>query len=183
MGVPPARSLMNAEDIHTCLERLADEISSRHTADGAQLALIGIQRRGVHLARRLGRLLRQRLGVSLPEGVLDINLYRDDWTTLGPRAVVGRTALDFAVQGRIILLVDDVLYTGRTVRAAMEALADYGRPRKMELVVLADRGGRELPIHADYVAERIVAGPDERVDVLLEEQDGRDEVLLRKKNS
>ena len=171
---------MGAEEIQSHLERLADEIRGRCAGDSELLALIGIRRRGVYLARRLGAILRCRLDRDLPEGALDINLYRDDWTTLGPRAVVGRTVLDFEVNGRIILLVDDVLYTGRTVRAAMEAMADYGRPRRMDLVALVDRGGRELPIHADYTGRAVSAAQDERVDVLLSELDGRDEVILRK---
>ncbi|MCL1889662.1 MAG: bifunctional pyr operon transcriptional regulator/uracil phosphoribosyltransferase PyrR [Desulfovibrionaceae bacterium] len=173
--------LMDAEEISFCLERLALEVRSRRGADGAPLALVGIRRRGVYLADRLGRLLHGQLGLDLlPAGVLDINLYRDDWSTLGPRAEVGRTTLDFEVNGSSILLVDDVLYTGRTTHAAMEALADYGRPRRLELLVLVDRGLRELPIQADYIGLKAETLPDERVDVHLQELDKEDRVVLRR---
>jgi pyrimidine operon attenuation protein/uracil phosphoribosyltransferase len=173
--------IMNAQEIQDCLNRLADEILAKHQNSG-RLALIGVQRRGVYLAYRLNVILQQCLGHQVASGILDITLYRDDWTTLGARALVGRTALDFDVNGMDIVLVDDVLYTGRTIRAAMEALVDFGRPRKMELLALVDRGLRELPIHADYVGITLKTSPDERVDVLLHELDGVDEVDLRKQD-
>ena len=175
-----SRLLMDDRAMAQKLEILADEILARHPK-GESLALVGIQRRGVFLAQRLGGILRDRLGHGLPYGILDINLYRDDWTTLGSRAVVGRSLLNFDINGQQLVLVDDVLYTGRTIRAALEALADFGRPRKIELLALVDRGHRELPIQADYVGERFETTREERVDVLVKELDGEDKVIVRKK--
>ena len=169
--------IMDGNELVSTLARLAQELLKRHN-NCRKLAIVGIQRRGVFLASRLKALLDKELGSKVSEGGLDINLYRDDWTTLGPRAVVGRTMLDFDVNDSELVLVDDVLFTGRTIRAALEALADFGRPRKVELLVLVDRGHRELPIHADYIGKTIQTERDERVDVMLSELDGRDEILL-----
>lgn len=169
--------IMDGNELASALARLAGELLKRY-ADCRKLAVVGIQRRGVFLASRLKTLLDKELGRNVPEGVLDINLYRDDWTTLGPRAVIGRSMLNFDVNDSELVLVDDVLFTGRTIRAALEALADFGRPRKVELLALVDRGHRELPIHADYIGKTIHTEHDERVDVMLSELDGRDEVLL-----
>lgn len=175
-----SRPIMDEREMTAKLESLAGEILDRHPG-GVNLGLIGIQRRGVFLSQRLGAILENRLGRSIPYGILDINLYRDDWTTLGPRAVVGRSLLNFDVNGLDLVLVDDVLYTGRTVRAALEALADFGRPGKIELLALVDRGHRELPIQADYVGLRLETARAEQVDVLVRELDGEDRVLLRRK--
>jgi pyrimidine operon attenuation protein/uracil phosphoribosyltransferase len=179
--------IMNAEEINATLERLAEQLLQKHP-QGDKLALIGIQRRGVFLASRLAKKLDQKLQnktcqdkTSLhktPLGILDIGLYRDDWTTNDFRPIVRSTLLDFDVQGLNLVLVDDVLFTGRTVRSALEALADFGRPNKVELLVLIDRGHRELPIQANYAGKSIETTRDEQVDVLLEELDGKDEVLL-----
>lgn len=177
-----ARQIMDEKEIARRLESLADAILARHPG-GERLAIIGIQRRGVFLAQRLGAILQNRLGRSIPDGILDINLYRDDWTTLGSRAVVGRTLLNFDVNGQELILVDDVLYTGRTIRAALEALADFGRPAKIELLALVDRGHRELPIQPDYAGLSLETSREERVDVLLSELDGQDRVLIRQNNS
>lgn len=174
------RLIMDEKAVAQKLELLAGEILSRHPG-GKNLCLVGIQRRGVFLAGRLGEILQSRLGRSIPSGTLDINLYRDDWTTLGPRAVVGQSLLNFDVNGQDLVLVDDVLYTGRTIRAALEALADFGRPRRIELLVLVDRGHRELPIQADYVGLKLDTERAEQVDVLMSELDGEDKVVLRKK--
>lgn len=170
--------LMNNAAIDAALQSIAEAILRRHE-DTSRLAVVGIQRRGVFLASRLKSILDKKLGCSIPEGMLDINLYRDDWTTLGPRAVVGRTLLNFDIAGKDLVLVDDVLFTGRTIRAALEGLASFGRPRKVELAVLIDRGHRELPIHADYTGQSVTTRRDDRVDVMLTELDGRDEVLHR----
>lgn len=143
-----------------------------------EVVLVGIQRRGVQLAERLGKAIADAEGVELPQGALDITLYRDDLQTIGPVPVVGRTVLPWDLEGRQVVVVDDVLYTGRTVRAALDELADFGRPARIALAVLIDRGGRELPIHADVVGKEIEAGPDERVDVMLEEVDGRNAVVI-----
>ena len=171
--------IMDAAGIDRCLEDLAAQVAATAPAAG-KLAVIGIQRRGVFLASRLALLLEKKLGQSVPQGELDINLYRDDWTTLGQQPVVGRTKLNFDVRGMNLLLVDDVLFTGRTIRAALEALTDFGRPNKVELLVLVDRGHRELPIQADYAGKTLKTERSERVDVMLRELDGSDEVVLRK---
>jgi pyrimidine operon attenuation protein/uracil phosphoribosyltransferase len=142
------------------------------------LVLVGIQRRGVELAERLARLIEREEGVSVPRGALDITLYRDDLEVVGPRPVIGETRLPGDLTDKHVVIVDDVLYTGRTVRAALDELADFGRPKRISLCVLVDRGGRELPIQADVVGKVAKIGPGERVDVLIEEQDGKDEVIV-----
>jgi pyrimidine operon attenuation protein/uracil phosphoribosyltransferase len=158
------------------LARMATEIIER--AQGTEgLVLVGIQRRGVELAARLRALIAQSEGVQVPWGKLDITLYRDDLQTVGPRPVVGETSLP-DLDGRTVAIVDDVLYTGRTVRAALDECSDFGRPRRILLCVLIDRGGRELPIQADIVGRKVSAGPGDRVDVLVSELDGRDAVEL-----
>jgi pyrimidine operon attenuation protein/uracil phosphoribosyltransferase len=156
---------------------MADEIVELNAGtDG--LVVVGIQRRGVQLASRIGAEIREREGVDVPRGALDITLYRDDLQTIGPRPVVGATDLPWELDGRRVVIVDDVLYTGRTVRAALDELADFGRPARIALAVLVDRGGRELPIHADVVGKRVDVAPHQRVDVLVEELDGRDAVVV-----
>ncbi len=142
------------------------------------MVLVGIRRRGVELAERLARRIAEREGREIPRGALDITLYRDDLQTIGPRPVVGETQLPLDLNGRCVVIVDDVLYTGRTVRAALDLLADFGRPSRIGLCVLVDRGGRELPIQADIVGEVVDAAHGDRVDVQLTEIDGRDAVEL-----
>jgi pyrimidine operon attenuation protein/uracil phosphoribosyltransferase len=141
------------------------------------LALIGIQRRGVELAERVARLISDREGADVPRGAMDITLYRDDLQTVGPRPIVGETRIPFDMGGLCVVIVDDVLYTGRTVRAALDQLADFGRPSRIGLAVLVDRGERELPIQADIIGQSVNA-PGKRVDVLVSELDGRDAVEL-----
>jgi len=174
------RVIMGREDMARTLERLACQVLERHgTCAGTRktdLLLLGIQRRGADLARRLVALLEQRGGCSVPLGTLDINLYRDDWTSLSAVPAVGASSIPVPLEGRHVLLVDDVLFTGRTVRAALEAILDYGRPTAVELMVLVDRGHRELPIQADYVGRTVETARAEHIHVLLEERDGRDEV-------
>lgn len=167
--------LLQREEIHRTLERLAYQILERH--GNTPVVLVGIQRRGVDLAKRLQSLLTQKLQRPVSLGTLDINLYRDDWTRLVDKPLITSSRLP-AVDDAIIILVDDVLYTGRTIRAALEALLDYGRPRKVELLVLVDRGHRELPIHADYVGRHFNTSCTEHIHVLLEERDGREAVVL-----
>ena len=158
------------------LARMATEIIERaHGTDG--LVLVGIQRRGVELAARIRALIAQSETVQVPLGKLDITLYRDDLQTVGPRPVVGETSLP-DLDGRTVAIVDDVLYTGRTVRAALDECSDFGRPRRILLCVLIDRGGRELPIQADIVGTSVSTGPGDRVDVLVSELDTRDGVEL-----
>jgi Pyrimidine operon attenuation protein/uracil phosphoribosyltransferase len=145
------------------------------------LALLGIQRRGVVIAARIREVLEKRLGHKLPFGELDINLYRDDWTTLDSQPVIGPTNIPFDLSLYEVLLVDDVLFTGRTVRAALEAMGDHGRPQKVELLALIDRGHRELPIQADFVGKVIQTRRNDHVDVSVVEVDGNDEVFLSQK--
>ncbi len=171
------RQIMNAEDIRRATVRISHEIVESHAGtDG--LALVGIQRRGVPLARRIAAAIRNSEGVSVPVGALDITFYRDDLSLIAHQPVVKGTDLDFDPNGRTIVLVDDVLYTGRTVRAAMDALADFGRPQAIRLAVLVDRGHRELPIRADHVGRNVPTSRDEVVHVLLDETDGEDAVEI-----
>jgi pyrimidine operon attenuation protein/uracil phosphoribosyltransferase len=142
------------------------------------LVLIGIQRRGVELAERIARLIEEEEGVVVPRGALDITLYRDDLETVGTRPVVGETHLPGDLTGKHAVIVDDVLYTGRTIRAALDELVDFGRPQRISLCVLVDRGGRELPIQADIVGKAIRTAPGDRVDVKITELDGEDQVEL-----
>jgi len=142
------------------------------------LVLVGIQRRGVELAERLARLIEQEEGVTVGRGAIDITLYRDDLELVGPKPVIGETRLPTDLSGAHVVIVDDVLYTGRTVRAALDELADFGRPRRISLCVLVDRGGRELPIQADVVGKAVKVPPGARVDVLIDELDGTDAVNL-----
>jgi pyrimidine operon attenuation protein / uracil phosphoribosyltransferase len=167
---------MDERALARTLARMATEIVERaHGTEG--LVLVGIQRRGVELASRLRGLIAQAEGTSVAWGKLDITLYRDDLQTVGPRPVVGETSLP-DLDGKTVAIVDDVLYTGRTVRAALDECSDFGRPRRILLCVLIDRGGRELPIQADIVGTQVAAGAGDRVDVLVSELDGRDAVEL-----
>ena len=168
--------LLDETAIARALARMGSEIVER--CGGTEgLALVGIQRRGVELAYRLKRIIDRVEHDNIPCGKLDITLYRDDLQTIGPRPVVGETQLP-DLEGRTVVIVDDVLYTGRTVRAALDECADFGRPRRVLLCVLIDRGGRELPIQADIVGKVMTVSPDERVDVFVSELDGRDAVEL-----
>jgi pyrimidine operon attenuation protein/uracil phosphoribosyltransferase len=172
-------ALLDARAIKRALEHMSDEIVS--LAGGTErLVLVGIQRRGVELAQRIAKLIAEKSGESIERGALDITLYRDDLETVGPKPVIGQTHLPAELTGKCVVIVDDVLYTGRTVRAALDELADFGRPSRVGLSVLIDRGGRELPIQADVVGKAIKAAKGDRVDVLLEEVDGRDAVELVK---
>jgi pyrimidine operon attenuation protein/uracil phosphoribosyltransferase len=171
--------VMDADRIGRTLIRIAHEIVERNKGV-EDLALVGVRRRGVPIARRIGRALREITGDEVPTGALDITLYRDDLMrhAVGPQPLVRRTEIQFSIDNRKILLVDDVLYTGRTTRAALDALIDFGRPKAIQLIVLVDRGHRELPIKADYVGKSLPTAADESVQVRLEEIDGVDEVVL-----
>jgi pyrimidine operon attenuation protein/uracil phosphoribosyltransferase len=170
---------MDADRISRSLVRIAHEILERNRVL-EDLALVGIRARGVPIAARLAEALRELSGVDVPTGALDITLYRDDLMRhqVGPQPVIRRTEIPFSIDDRLILLVDDVLYTGRTIRAALDALIDFGRPRAIQLVALIDRGHRELPIRADYVGRNIPTSPQQSVQVRLVEIDGVDEVEL-----
>jgi pyrimidine operon attenuation protein/uracil phosphoribosyltransferase len=161
------------------LSRIAHEILERHP-DPRTLALVGVRSRGVPLARRLARLLKDAGGSEPAVGAIDISLYRDDFTSLAAQPITKGTDILFSIDGRTVVLVDDVLYTGRTVRAALDQLIDFGRPARIELAVIVDRGHRELPIRADYVGRTLATSRDEAVQVLVQEEDGRDEVLLHR---
>jgi pyrimidine operon attenuation protein/uracil phosphoribosyltransferase len=180
MGGPalrPKLELMDAARMGRTLARMAHEIVERHP-DMKGVALVGVRSRGVPLARRLARLLKEATGVEPAVGALDITLYRDDFTTIAAQPVARGTDIPFSIDGRTVVLVDDVLYTGRTVRAALDQLIDFGRPARIELAVVVDRGHRELPIRADYVGRTLTTAREEAVQVLLEEEDGKDGALL-----
>ncbi|MEQ1729188.1 MAG: bifunctional pyr operon transcriptional regulator/uracil phosphoribosyltransferase PyrR [Vicinamibacterales bacterium] len=172
--------VLDADRIGRTLTRIAHEILER-TRGVEELAFVGIQRRGVPLARRLAALVSGISGTEVPVGALDITLYRDDLMrhSIGAQPVVGRTNIKFSIDDRRILLVDDVLYTGRTIRAALDALLEFGRPKSIQLVVLVDRGHRELPIKADYVGKNLPTSPSQSVQVHLLEVDGQDQVEIQ----
>jgi pyrimidine operon attenuation protein/uracil phosphoribosyltransferase len=169
--------LMSASEIHRTLVRLAHEILEK-TADLDKLALIGIRRRGVPLAERLASQINTLEKRNVPVGTLDINLYRDDLSTVAERPVVSGTQIDFDITGKDIVLIDDVLYTGRTIRAALDALFERGRPARVQLLVLIDRGWRELPIDARYVGRKVQTTAKEIIEVKFQEIDQADKVLL-----
>ena len=172
------KTILNARAVERTLRRMADEIVELN--DGTDnLVIVGIQRRGVQLARSISALIEESENTKVLQGSLDITLYRDDLQTVGPRPVVGPTDIPWAIDGRNVVIVDDVLYTGRTVRAALDELADFGRPAHIALAVLIDRGGRELPIQPDVVGKKVSVGTDERVDVFVEDLDGRTEVIIQ----
>ena len=171
------RILATEKEIERTLRRLAHEILERHRG-GGELLLVGIRTGGVPLARRLQRLFQEIEGVRVPVGTLDISLYRDDWSRISFHPEVRATEIPCSLDDLEVLLVDDVIYTGRTVRAALDALMDFGRPQRVELAVLVDRGHRELPIEPNYVGFRVETRPEEHVNVLLKEIDGRDAVIL-----
>lgn len=179
---PKTVTVLDARALDRTLRRMADQILELNAGTDA-LVLVGIQRRGVQLAERIGRIIEAQDGVKVPRGALDITLYRDDLQTVGPRPVVGATHLPWTLDDQRVVIVDDVLYSGRTVRAALDELADFGRPARIALAVLIDRGGRELPIHADIIGRKIDVAPNERVDVFVEELDGRDEVVIAARQS
>jgi pyrimidine operon attenuation protein / uracil phosphoribosyltransferase len=169
--------LMSASEIERTLVRLAHEIVEKN--DGAaNIGLVGIKRRGVPLAQRIGALIEKIEKRPVDTGVLDISFYRDDLTTSGPRPTVTPGAIGFDVTGRDIVLMDDVLYTGRTIRAALDALFDYGRPKSVQLLVLIDRGHRELPIQATFTGRNVPTSSREIIEVKLNEVDGNEQVLL-----
>ncbi len=173
----PKATLMSSEQMRRVIRRMAGEIVERNSGVEG-LVLVGIRTRGVPLAQRLAEQILQAEGVEVPQGVLDITLYRDDLSTIASQPVVKDSHLPVPIEERTIVLCDDVLYTGRTVRAALDALLDYGRPRTVELVVLMDRGHRELPIQADIVGRAVQTTADQVVDVSFKETDDKDRVRL-----
>jgi len=171
------QELMDADRLSRTLSRMAHEILERHP-DIRGTVLVGVRTRGVPLARRLAARMKEASGFEPPVGALDITLYRDDLTTVGPQPVLKGTDIPTSIDGRTVVLVDDVLFTGRTVRAALDELIDFGRPARIELAVLVDRGHRELPIHADYAGKTLTTTREEVVQVRLKEEDGDDRVVL-----
>jgi pyrimidine operon attenuation protein/uracil phosphoribosyltransferase len=171
--------VLERDDLRRTLRRIAHEIAEKNP-DPAALAIVGIHTRGALLARRLHASLAELTGAEVPIGDIDISFYRDDVGAKSPASqpVVHASHIDFDLAGRTIVLVDDVLFTGRTVRAAIDALFDYGRPQRVQLAVLCDRGHRELPIRPDYVGKNLPTGREQRVNVHLEELDGSDEVAI-----
>ena len=170
-----ARHIMTAEEIRRATIRISHEIVEKQ-AGTSGLALVGIQRRGVPLARRIAEAIAENEGAAVPVGALDITFYRDDLSLVAQQPVVKGTDLPFDLNGATIVLVDDVLYTGRTIRAAMDALVDFGRPQAIRLAVLVDRGHRELPIRADHVGKNVPTSREEVVRVRVQEVDGEDAV-------
>jgi pyrimidine operon attenuation protein / uracil phosphoribosyltransferase len=171
------RVVMDAQAIERALTRVAHEVLE-HNKGTEGLVLVGIRSRGVHIAERLRERIRTIEGVDVPAGIIDITLYRDDLSRSKQRPEVKGTQIPFALDATRVVLVDDVLYTGRTIRAALDALMDFGRPLSVQLVVLIDRGHRELPIRADYVGKNLPTAVNESVHVRLKESDGRDEVVI-----
>ncbi len=177
MQIREKTQLMSAAEIDRTLNRLAHEIIEKN-GGGQSVALIGIRRRGVPLAQRLAKQIGEIEKLEIPVGILDITLYRDDLSLVSPQPVVQSTEIDFPVDAKILIVVDDVLYTGRTVRAAMNALFDLGRPKRIQLCVLIDRGHRELPIEASFVGRNVQTTDREIIEVRLKEVDQEERVML-----
>ncbi|MGA2404105.1 MAG: bifunctional pyr operon transcriptional regulator/uracil phosphoribosyltransferase PyrR [Syntrophobacteraceae bacterium] len=177
MGRDKGRVIMEGKGIEAALERLSGEIIAS-TKDPGKLALVGIHTGGVFLANRIAAIISRRLAVQIPVGTLDITLYRDDWTRLHTQPMLKGTNLAFPIDDLEMVLIDDVLYTGRTIRAALDALIDYGRPRRVQVAVLVDRDHRELPICGQFVGIALDTSADEQVNVLLSEKDGVDRVMV-----
>ncbi len=176
------KQIISAEEIRRALMRIAHEIIERN-AGAEGLVLVGVRTRGVPLAERLAQMIAEIEGQQVPVGALDITLYRDDVAMRADHPIVRRTEIPASVDGKSVVLVDDVLYTGRTVRAAMDALMDLGRPHHIQLAVLVDRGHRELPIRADFVGKNVPTAREEEIIVHLTEMDGKDEVLIAKRRA
>ncbi|MDT5064115.1 MAG: pyrimidine operon attenuation protein / uracil phosphoribosyltransferase [Mycobacterium sp.] len=177
----PDRELMSAADVGRTISRIAHQIIEKTALDGADaphVVLLGIPTRGVTLAARLARNITDFSGVTVPSGALDITLYRDDLNIKPPRPLEDTSIPDGGIDDAVVVLVDDVLYSGRTVRAALDALRDIGRPRSVQLAALVDRGHRELPLRADYVGKNVPTSRSDNIKVLLTEHDGRDGVLI-----
>jgi pyrimidine operon attenuation protein/uracil phosphoribosyltransferase len=165
------------KDIETCLNQICDQVLNRHPRLD-EMVLVGIRTGGVYLAERIRQRILQKRGIDLPTGIIDITLYRDDWTRLTQTPEVKKTEIHFPIEDKNVLLVDDVLFTGRTIRAAIDALLDLGRPRRVELAVLIDRGHRELPIQANYVGKSLETSRKDSVNVELRELTGVDQVVI-----
>lgn len=172
------KTIMTARDIERSLSRIALQIIEQNSGV-ENLVLIGIHTGGVFLADRLHKIIKEMENRTLPTGSLDITLYRDDWSLASQNPVVKKTDIDFSLEDMVVVLVDDVIFTGRTIRSALDAIMDLGRPRCIKLAVLVDRGERELPVQPDYIGMDIKIDIDEHINVLLKENDGQDEVVLK----
>jgi len=181
MSDPLAPCLLDAQQMEAHLQRLCREIAAAFGTDDS-LALVGIRTRGLHLARRLVGLLEHTLQRQIPLGILDITLYRDDLSEMAGSPIVRPTEIPFSLKGRTLVLVDDVLFSGRTIRAALDALLDHGRPRRVWLAALVDRGGRELPIQAEFMGMKLDVPLTQRVSVRMREVDGEDGVYLESRS-
>jgi len=173
--------ILDKDTLNRSLMRIAHEILEKNKGT-TSLCIIGIRNRGAYLAKRLAEFIEAIEKEKVAVGILDITLYRDDLTLVAASPVVRKTEIDFDINDKVVILVDDVLYTGRTVRAALDALIDFGRPKVIQLAVLVDRGHRELPVRADYVGKNVPTSQNETVEVRLEEADGRDEVVIVEKD-
>jgi len=182
MTLKEESKVMDAEAIDKSLERIAHEIAE-HLEPADDVAIIGIKNRGAYLAQRIADKIERIAMKKLPVGALDITLYRDDLTQASAQPIVHATEIDFSIDDKKIILVDDVLFTGRTIRCALDALIDFGRPGRIQLAVLVDRGHRELPIKADYVGKNVPTSLNEAVEVRLAEADGKDEIALCRKKA
>ncbi len=180
MAEKNARQILNADEIDTTLDQMASSIYEQ-VPDKDNLVLVGIRTGGVYLANRLHEKIKGKTGREIPVGILDIGLYRDDWTKLSTNPIVRSTELPVPIDERVVVLVDDVFFTGRTVRAAMDALIDFGRPKRIELAVLVDRGHREFPVCANYVGITVSTTLDEVVNVYMRETGEEDRVVVEKK--
>ena len=178
----PKNRIMDQDGIRRAISRISHEIVEKNKGT-RDLVLIGIRTRGVPLAERIREKILEIENINLPLGLLDITLYRDDLSTIGVQPVVHETKVRFSIEGKTVILIDDVLFTGRTVRAALDALIDLGRPQKIQLAVLVDRGHRELPIRADYVGKNVPTSSKEIISVCLEEIDKNEEVILLEKSN
>jgi pyrimidine operon attenuation protein/uracil phosphoribosyltransferase len=179
MGNTSGEIVMQADDIRNASAKLAEGIVER-ALDPQKLVLVGIHTGGVHLSKRIQKIILDRYHLAVPVGTLDITLYRDDWTRLHNQPVVKATHLPFEIDEREVVLVDDVLFTGRTIRAALDALIDYGRPKTVQVAVLVDRGHRELPIFAQFIGLHLETSMEEQVNVLFSEKDGIDQVVTER---
>jgi len=173
--------IFTAQDIDKAVWRLSHQILEKNP-DPKKIALIGVQTRGVSLSRRIQEKIKEIKQVEIPCAFLDITLYRDDLTEIGPKPLVKKTAINFDVNQKVIILIDDVLFTGRSIRAALDQIMDFGRPEKIQLLVLIDRGHRELPFRADFVGKNIPTSKNQAVEVRLKEIDSEDKVILREKD-
>lgn len=176
----PKAKILDKDGIQKAVKRIAHEVLEKNGESG-ELAIIGIKYRGAFLAERIAKEIKNIKGIDIPVGALDITLYRDDLTQVAEQPVVHGTEIDFAIDGKNIVLVDDVLFTGRTVRCALDELIDFGRPRRIQLAVLIDRGHREFPIRPDYVGKNVPTSLDELVELKLVESEGVDEAVLFEK--